>query len=448
MSESRRRQELAYWLTLGFQLKGERTRMKNGLVLEADRRERLSLLDVVELEPEALPERLRPFAALHERLRDAAGRASAQAFLVQQLVESDVTVVPVTDDRYPRHLARALTPERTPTVLFVKGDPGLLEQAGVAVSGSRKAGKQGLAFARAMGAALAAQGVTLVSGLAAGVDQAALEGALEAGGRVVGVAPEGLLRCALLHRPEITEGRLTLVSEFAPTLRWAQWAAMKRNHTIAGLSRALVIADCVKPGGTTEQLEVHRRLGFPVFLRRGAGEGPLVAELARRPGVSEIAWDGGEVHAPGLLDEGSTDIACAVERNGERVHVRIDANANAPVEDIVAAVRDHWPDRVEEAPAAPYEASVDETAATDDESDDPVVTQLRDAGETTVKELSRTLGFSESRVRKRLRSLEEAGLVSRDREVRPHRWSWRARRPPEKHTDAASRQLGLFERRA
>lgn len=300
MSETKERREAAYWLALAFQLKGESARARNGLVLNADRRERLGLLDLMDLDSDRLPAPLQPFASTHRHLREAEGRVSAQAFLVQRLRDAGVAVVPVTRPEYPRHLAERLTPEKAPTVLLVKGNLDLLREPGVAISGSRKAGKQGLAFARAMGAALARAGLTLVSGLAAGVDRESLEGALGAGGRAIGVAAEGILNAAAARRPEVAEGRLTVVSQFAPTQRWAPWAAMQRNHTIAALSRALVIGDCVAQGGTTEQFGIHRNLGLPVFLRRGAGEGAMVSELGRHPGVTEIPWDAGDVRCPDL----------------------------------------------------------------------------------------------------------------------------------------------------
>src|SRR6185503_10887789 len=104
---------------------------------------------------------------------------------------------------YPPHLVRRLGAERAPTVLTVAGSAELFRKPGVAISGSRKSGPSGLAFARAAGRAVAAAGEVVVCGLAAGVDREALEGALEAGGRVLGIAPEGLLQSRWPHRHEV-----------------------------------------------------------------------------------------------------------------------------------------------------------------------------------------------------------------------------------------------------
>jgi len=83
--------------------------------------------------------------------------------------------------------------ENAPAVLFAEGDrPEVLRRPRVAVVGTRAATPPGLADARALGRYLAEQGVTVVSGLAIGIDAAAHEGALEVGGGVVGVVATGI----------------------------------------------------------------------------------------------------------------------------------------------------------------------------------------------------------------------------------------------------------------
>lgn len=82
---------------------------------------------------------------------------------------------------------------QAPAVLFAEGDrPEVLDRPRVAVVGTRAATPPGIADARAIGRHLAEQGVTVVSGLAIGIDAAAHEGALEVGGGVVGVVATGL----------------------------------------------------------------------------------------------------------------------------------------------------------------------------------------------------------------------------------------------------------------
>lgn len=288
------RLEATYWLALAFKLDRVRRRDRNGLVLTADRMCGLGLLDLVLLDPAALPEPLRRFAPVLAGLHAAEGQVSAMAFLVDELVDHGVTLIPVTHPAYPRHVLETLTPDKAPVLLSVAGDPALLGKPGVCVSGSRKSGSEGLAFARAVGGALATRSVAVISGLAAGPDREGLAGALERDGTAVGVAPEGILLTRAARDPAVGGGRLCVVSEFFPKQRWQAGLAMARNVTLAGASRSLVVADCVAEGGTTDQVAVHCRFGLPVFVRRGRGEGPWVERVAAVAGVRSIVWNQGD----------------------------------------------------------------------------------------------------------------------------------------------------------
>ncbi|MEM7674437.1 MAG: DNA-processing protein DprA [Myxococcota bacterium] len=191
---------------------------------------------------------------------------------------------------YPDHLVDTLTVAKAPPVLTFKGSLELLQTPCTVISGSRRASPEGLACARAVAESLAKKGVVIATGLARGVDREAMNAALKAGGRVIGVSAQGILKTAERWRREVGQGRLTVVSPFEPSALWSARQAMQRNTVLAGLSRVLVVADCVAPGGTSNQVETHRRLGFPVFLRRGRGEGEMVAELAEREGVKAFWW--------------------------------------------------------------------------------------------------------------------------------------------------------------
>ena len=293
--------EAAYWLTLTFRLEGERRRERNGLVLTASRRLGLGLLDLVQMDIAALPEALVRFRPTLERLQSADGEVSGMAFLVDELAERGVDLLPITHPAYPPHLGRTLKPDAAPTLLSACGDVRLLAEPGVCVSGSRKAGPTGVAFARACGGALAAAGITVVTGLAAGPDREALSGSLDHGGRAIGVAPEGILMSRATRDPVVREGRLCVISEFHPKQKWQAGLAMARNRTLAGMSRALFVADCVSEGGTTNQVEVHRAAGLPVFVRRGEGEGTFVAKLVAQQGVVALPWNAGAVDLSGVF---------------------------------------------------------------------------------------------------------------------------------------------------
>lgn len=445
-------QELAYWLTLAFRLEGVPRRTINGLVLTADRRASLGLLDLVDLGPDQRPPVIEKHVEALDRLLDAEGRVSAQAFVMERLLAMGAHVIPITDRAYPAHLARRLLPERAPTVLMAAGDPAIWSTPGVAISGSRKAGPAGIAFAREAGRAVASAGEVTVCGLAAGIDREALEGALEAGGRVIGVAPEGLFHSRWTKRNEVTEGRLLVVSEFAPEDRWSVGRAMGRNRTIAGFSQALVIADCVASGGTTDQLEVHRKAGLPVYVRRGPGQGAMVDELCRRPGVIPWDWAEGPVKWP------PASVECEVSVTNDRVSIRFEGPKQLEFADILERVRAEYEQatgraRSDARPGSSADHEVAMKLVEDQETPDAILAPIVEAGDEgcTTRELVERTGSSKHRVSKRLRELKDAGIVGPGR--RQHSYVSLADRDRDRDTaseqvEASPKQamLGLFRR--
>jgi hypothetical protein len=411
-------QELAYWLTLALRLEGVPRRTINGLVLTADRLAKLGLLDLVGLEPDQRPVMIDKFTEALDRLLEAEGRVSAQAFVVERLSAMGARVVPITDQEYPAHLARRLQPDRAPTVLIAVGAKEIWSAPGVAISGSRKAGPSGIAFAREAGRAVASAGEVAVCGLAAGIDREALEGALEAGGRVIGVAPEGLFHSRWVRRPEVAEGRLLVVSEFAPEDRWSVGRAMTRNRTIAGFSSALVIADCVASGGTTDQLEVHRKAGLPVYVRRGPGQGAMVDELCRRPGVTPWTWAEGPVTWPPV------DTDCVVSLANDRVSIRFEGPRQLELSEIIERVQAEYQRATNQTTVYPqpdatlgHSTAMEPTAGYQANPPDPILSAIVEAGDEgrTTSELVEITGASKHRVTQRLRELKDASLVGAGR---------------------------------
>src|SRR5207244_4674137 len=116
-------------------------------------------------------------------------RAAGDYRLVDMLAARHTRVY--VDGRAGYPIADAL-PGRPPVLLAEGDDPAVFDRPRVAVVGTRAATPHGLADAREIGAVLADAGVTVVSGLAIGIDGAAHEGALDAGGGAVGVVATGL----------------------------------------------------------------------------------------------------------------------------------------------------------------------------------------------------------------------------------------------------------------
>jgi len=421
------RREMAYWMTLAFRLEGQSRRAINGLVLTADRKKQLGLLDLVRMNSHERPAEILRFASTLDQLLEAEGRVSAQAFLVDRLLSMGCRIVPITDPSYPPHLAHRIGPGSSPTVLSVVGDPDIWRIAGVAISGSRKSGPAGLMFAREAGRAVALAGGVVVCGLAAGVDQQALEGALESGGRVLGVAAEGILQSRWSRRHEVREGRLAIVTEFAPDDRWTAGRAMARNRTIAGFSSALVIADCVASGGTTDQLEAHRSAGLSVYVRNGPGQGALVEELCRRPGVTPWYWRDGPVVWPPQVgappaEASAPRVDCIVTLSPERVEIHVNASRQLMFDSVIDSIRDEYRRAMDQSVSShtsgPDSGSSRVSEAPPPEAPTPidaVLGALARAGSdgATARDLEQLTELTAYRVRKRLNELLDARLVSK-----------------------------------
>ncbi len=222
--------------------------------------------------------RLEALLARGFQLSQAADRWSARA----------IWVMSRADTAYPRRM-RSRVREDAPPILYGCGDPALLETGGLAVVGSRHVDEEIIHYTENVGRLSADANRTIVSGGAKGIDRAAMSGALEAGGRVVGVMADSLERAALArdNREPLMDGRLALVSPYDPAAGFNVGHAMQRNKLVYALADAafVVNSDFEKGGtwaGAIEQLE---RLHFvPLFVRNGASAGKGNTALLYRGG--------------------------------------------------------------------------------------------------------------------------------------------------------------------
>src|SRR5687768_10361520 len=169
------------------------------------------------------------------------------------------------DVRFPTALAAIHDP---PQLLWIRGDVGVLRAPAVAVVGSRAASPYALEVARRLGADLARRNVTVVSGMARGVDSAAHRGALEGGGVTVAVFGCGAdiiyprEHAALAN--SICE-RGALVSEFPPGTRPLKGHFPQRNRIISGMSLAVVVCEAAEGSGSLITAEFALEQGRAVL---------------------------------------------------------------------------------------------------------------------------------------------------------------------------------------
>jgi len=171
-----------------------------------------------------------------ERIHSETGRAPAQ--------------IALDDAGYPANLREITTP---PERLYVRGGFEERDALAIAIVGSRMATSYGLAVAERLAADLAARGVTVVSGLARGIDSAAHRGALRAGGRTIAVLGSGV---DVIYPPENRrlaaeiESRGAVVSQFEPGTRPLSGHFPARNRVIAGLALGVVVVEAAEKSGS------------------------------------------------------------------------------------------------------------------------------------------------------------------------------------------------------
>ena len=224
-------------------------------------------------------------AGLVDGWADAA-RAVDPGALLHRHVAAGVEVLLPGDAGWPS--AFACDPE-PPPVLFARGDVALLERPGVAVVGTRRCTAGGAQIAARFGAGLADAGLTVISGLALGVDGAAHRGALGAGGVPVGVVGSGLdVVYPARHRQlwaDVAEHGV-LVAEAPLGAPPERWRFPARNRIIAALALAVVVVESGARGGSMSTAAEASDRDVPVL----AVPGSVLAEQS--VGTNQLLFDG------------------------------------------------------------------------------------------------------------------------------------------------------------
>ncbi len=222
-----------------------------------------------------LPELLDAQANREEVL--AAWRSLDPAAVLATARARGMTVVTTGDPAFPPRLQAIYD---APPVLFVKGS--LDDRPTVAIVGSRRATPYGLAAASQIAFDLAAAGVTVVSGLARGIDGAAHQAALDGGGRTIAVLGSG---ADIIYPSEhrrlagaVAESG-ALVTEFAPATPPLPMHFPRRNRIISGLSLGVVVVEGAQDSGSLLTVEYALDQGREVF----AVPGSIFSDHSRAP---------------------------------------------------------------------------------------------------------------------------------------------------------------------
>ena len=182
------------------------------------------------------------------------------------------------DDRDPRWPPLLANAPGAPLGLFAVGNPALLGEPQLAIVGARAASAQGRDHARSFAGDLARAGLVITSGLALGIDAAAHQGALAAGGTTIAVCGNGLDRVYPAHNRELARAiaeRGLLVSEFPPGTAPRPEHFPRRNRIISGLSLGVLVVEAQLESGSLITARIAAEQGREVFAIPGSIHNPM-----------------------------------------------------------------------------------------------------------------------------------------------------------------------------
>jgi DNA processing protein len=170
-----------------------------------------------------------------------------------------------TEPEYPQTLLQIYDP---PVLLYVRGDPQVLNLPSLGIVGTRKPTLYGTQMAQRLGRELAARGLVIVSGLARGIDGIAHQGAIDAHGRAIGVLGTGIDVCYPKENKKLYEKVLergAIISEFPLRTHPAPENFPVRNRIVAGLPLGVVIVEGAQYSGSLITARLAMEFGREVF---------------------------------------------------------------------------------------------------------------------------------------------------------------------------------------
>jgi DNA processing protein len=210
-----------------------------------------------------------------------------------------VTVLSLEDSCYPTRLKEIYDP---PLVLYVRGDPEVLTQPGIAMVGTRRPTPYGSGMAERLASDLAAQGLVIISGMARGVDTASHRGAISAKGKTVAVFGTGVDVIYPKENSRLSEQILALggalISEFAMGTSAFPQNFPIRNRILSGMSVGVLVVEAAEYSGTRITARCALEQNRDVFAVPGNvtnknswGPNTLIKQGAKLVATWEDVWE-------------------------------------------------------------------------------------------------------------------------------------------------------------
>lgn len=261
------KQELTYWVTLAL-IPKMWTKRKNEIYVRCYQHEpQISIVDLFDDSSNW------DLVGLNDVEKSQFAEARAQlpnnSFLVEELIAQGYDILPMTHDEYPKILKKNLQ-YNAPTVIYTKGNKALLQEASIAIVGSRSADTLSLTFTDNIAKKAVSENKVVVSGFAKGVDRQALDSAVGANGKSIIVLPQGIMTFGSgfkQYYKQMAQGNILVMSTFAPKAPWSVEFAMARNPIIYGMASEIFVAQSDDKGGTWSGVIDGLRKKRPIYVR-------------------------------------------------------------------------------------------------------------------------------------------------------------------------------------
>lgn len=263
--------------------------------------------------------------------RDGAGAMA----LLEECQQRNVDLLLPSQERYPRLLKEIVDP---PGILFVRGEILPRDGFSIAIVGTRHATHYGLQQAQRLATGLARAGLTIVSGLARGIDAAAHRGALDADGRTIAVLGSGVLN---IYPPEhvaladdvIAHG--AMMSESPPHGAPVSGAFPQRNRIISGLSNGVIVVEAPLRSGALITARLASEQGRTVF----AVPGRVDSWVSQ--GCHRLIRDGAKLveSVDDVLEELGPLVEATPTASGQTIHHPAELSLNELEQQVLSAIQ-------------------------------------------------------------------------------------------------------------
>ncbi len=313
------------------------------------------------------------FTATQQELREVEGVGTKVAAAIRALANSDapekqlalcqqfgVQLIAQSNPLYPRELLEIHDP---PGVLFVRGELAPHDNLAIAIVGTRHATPYGKDQAERLAAGLSRAGLTIISGLARGIDGVAHDAALKAGGRTIGVLGSGVLNIYPPEHEALAERVIqsgAIISEHPPQSPPTAHSFPQRNRIVTGMSLGVIVVEAADRSGALISARHAMEQGRDVFavpgrvdsrmskgchrlIRDGAklveSVDDVLEELGPLPAAVPRSDGQGEIHHPAelQLNEQETQVLQAIGKDPTSIDTVV-ANCGLPTHRVLSTI--------------------------------------------------------------------------------------------------------------